>query len=178
MTFANVDTEDVRQMLDRIREGIRESLVNARDLGIEYDFDTDLASGMETDMAVRFEEEWMEDGTLECSQLDEFMENNARLCMEVASASKNLEMGYEFNAFDPHGFMHDFYCFMTYQLVYWLCVTNDVVNRITREKFKMGFLEEYVISNELDKFVTVEQVTDILESLDDIIYDTKRLAEC
>jgi hypothetical protein len=42
----------------------------------------------------------------------------------------------------------------------------------------MGFLEEYVISNELDKFVTVEQVTDILESLDDIIYDTKRLAEC
>ena len=174
--FGKFTGKDKRDMARIICNIMKDAFLTARDRGLAFEDIVDLANGIEADMTEAFEE-WLEDDTydFEVSDCDEFMERNARACMEVASMAKSLELGYKFDALDPHVFVSELYGWIAYELTVFLYDSSDIVSKIVRDGFKMGFMEEYILSNEADKYITAEAVEEVLDRMEQRTFDN---AEC
>lgn len=176
MLFGKLTDRDRADMARIISNIMADAFTSARDRGLKFTDIVNLAEGLECDMEEAFEE-WLEDDTYsyEVSDCDEFMARNARWCLELASMAKKLELRYEFDALDPHVFMSDVFRLMTYELVVYLYDSSDIVSDIVRDGFQMGFMEDYILTHEAEKWITPEAIDEVTERLEQRCFDN---AEC
>ena len=93
----------------------------------------------------------------------EFIERNARACMEAAYIGKK-RFAYEFNALDPQGFMCDLYRFTAFELFDYLYMKSDIVSETICDEYTMGLKEEYILSCEAERLITSEAVEEALKT--------------
>lgn len=176
MLFGKLTDRDRADMARIIRNLMTDDFVNARDNGIEFTGIVDLAEGFEGDIKEAFEE-WLEheEYEFEVSDCDEFMDRNARWCLELSGMAKKLKLDYAFDALDPHTFVGDVYAMMAYELMVYLYDSSDIVPVIVRNGFQMDFKEEYILSAEAEKWITPDAIDEVMERLEQRCFNN---AEC
>lgn len=144
----NFDKIDVN-----IRTAISESLLTARDAGLKFSTRNEFLDRISMDVGNAFEDAFVDKGvfTFDMSMCEEFMRKHAFHLLQFTSAARKSGLG-EFNALDPHAFMHEFFEVVAWTWADMFIDNSEILGSfiVATGSFEMSHVNEYVFQAELD----------------------------